>query len=187
MGNSHAAACATPWQQAMGKSKRRKERYRMSAEQTVRFMERAIELSLENARSGRGGPFAAVVVKEGRVIGEGTNLVTSTNDPTAHAEIVAIRRACQTIETFELTGCEIYASCQPCPMCLSAVYWARLDRIFFAAAAEDAASAGFEDSRILDELRLPSDQRRIPMIQILRGQALEALRAWQAKPDKILY
>ncbi len=150
-------------------------------------MARAIELSIENVGSGRGGPFAALVVKDGRVIGQGTNLVTAENDPTAHAEIVAIRRACRARGTFQLDGCEIYASCQPCPMCLGAIYWARPARLYFAGTAADAADAGFDDSLILKEFLLPRENRRIPMIQIMREQALEAFRAWKQSPDKILY
>ncbi|HEV2385737.1 MAG TPA: nucleoside deaminase [Candidatus Acidoferrales bacterium] len=159
----------------------------MSGRQPGDFMARAIELSEENVRSGRGGPFAAVVVRNGRVVAEGTNLVTSSCDPTAHAEIVAIRRACQVLGQFHLAGCEIYASCEPCPMCFSAIYWARLDRLVFAATAEDAAGAGFDDSRILEQLRLAPERRRIPAQQLMREQALGALRAWVEKADKIPY
>jgi tRNA(Arg) A34 adenosine deaminase TadA len=159
----------------------------MSGEQSNSFMARAIQLSLENVRLGRGGPFAALVVKDGRVISEGTNLVTSENDPTAHAEIVAIRRACLALATFQLTGCEIYASCEPCPMCLGAIYWARLDRLFYACQAEDAARAGFDDSLIRAELSLPHQGRRIPMLQLMREEGLAAFEAWMANPNKIPY
>lgn len=159
----------------------------MQAQAPNPFMARAIELSVENVRSGRGGPFAAVVVKEGRVIGEGTNLVTKENDPTAHAEVVAIRRACQALGTFQLAGCDIYCSCEPCPMCLGAIYWARPERVFFAGTADDAAEAGFDDSLILEEIRLPREGRRIPMTQIMREVAIEAFRAWKEAPDKIRY
>jgi tRNA(Arg) A34 adenosine deaminase TadA len=159
----------------------------MSAEQPNPFMLRAIALSIENVRSGRGGPFAALVVQQGRVLAEGTNLVTAENDPTAHAEIVAIRRACRALGRFQLTGCEIYATCEPCPMCLGAIYWARTDCVFFANSAQDACHAGFDDFLILTELTLPHDRRRIPMIQIMRAEALEAFRLWHEKPDKILY
>jgi guanine deaminase len=150
-------------------------------------MRRAIELSIENVRSGRGGPFAALVVKDGRVIAEGTNSVTSTNDPTAHAEIVAIRKACQALGRFQLTGCEMYASCEPCPMCLGAIYWARPEKVYFANTAQDAAKIGFDDSLISQEVRLPFSERRIPMVPLLREEALAAFRAWEAKADKVRY
>ncbi len=151
------------------------------------FMARAIELSIANVRSGRGGPFAAVVVKDGRIIAEGTNCVTSTNDPTAHAEIVAIREACKALGSFQLTGCEIYTTCEPCPMCLGAIYWARPARVYFASTAEDAARIGFDDFSIYQQIGVPPGQRRIPMIQMMRDQAQEALRAWQEKTNKIPY
>lgn len=159
----------------------------MSGEKSSSFMARAVQLSLENVRTGRGGPFAALVVKDGRVISEGTNLVTTENDPTAHAEIIAIRRACVALSTFQLTGCEIYASCEPCPMCFGAIYWARLDRLFYACQAEDAARAGFDDSLIRTELSLPRQRRSIPTLQLMRDKGLAAFVAWQAKPDKIPY
>jgi tRNA(Arg) A34 adenosine deaminase TadA len=152
-----------------------------------RFMARAIELSIENVRSGRGGPFAAVIVKEGEILAEGVNQVTSTNDPTAHAEIVAIREACRKLSTFELKGCEIYSSCEPCPMCLGAIYWARPARIYFGNTAEDAAKIGFDDSLIYDEAAKPHSQRQIPMIPLMREQALEAFRNWQEKSDRNRY
>jgi guanine deaminase len=151
------------------------------------FMARAIELSLENVRSGRGGPFAAVVVKNGKIIAEGTNRVTSTNDPTAHAEIVAIREAAKALGDFQLTGCEIYTSCEPCPMCMGAIYWARPEKVFFGNTAVDAARIGFDDGMILDELKLPYAQRRIPMSSLMREEALAAFRAWEEKQDKIRY
>ena len=159
----------------------------MTAERANTYMDRAIQLSIENVVSGRGGPFAALVVKDGEVIGEGTNLVTSENDPTAHAEIVAIRRACRALGTFQLAGCEIYSSCEPCPMCLGAIYWARPERIFYANSAADAMAAGFDDARILEEITLPHHRRNIPMIRIMSTRALAAFQAWLAKPDKILY
>lgn len=151
------------------------------------FMARAIQLSIENVYSGRGGPFGAVVVKDGAVIAEGSNQVTSTNDPTAHAEVVAIREACRNLALFDLEGCEIYCSCEPCPMCLGAIYWARVSRIYFANADEDASKIGFDDSLIYRELAQPHAERKIPMIQMMREEALEAFRAWQNKPDKIEY
>jgi guanine deaminase len=151
------------------------------------FMARAIELSIENARSGRGGPFAAVVVKDGKIIAEAANGVTSTNDPTAHAEIVAIRRACATLGNFELKDCTIYTSCEPCPMCLGAIYWARPARVYFGGTAADAAKAGFDDSFIYEEIARPQASRKIPMIQMMREQALTAFRVWEEKSDKIGY
>jgi len=150
-------------------------------------MARAIELSLENVRSGRGGPFGAVVVRNGAIIGEGTNQVTFTKDPTAHAEMLAIREACKTLGIFTLESCEIYTSCEPCPMCLGAIYWAHLARIYFANAAEDASKIGFNDSLIYRELAQPHAARKIPMTQLMRDEALAAFREWQSKPDKIAY
>jgi guanine deaminase len=150
-------------------------------------MRRAIELALENVRSGRGGPFAALVVRNGEVLAEGTNQVTSTNDPSAHAEVLAVRSACRKLQHFQLTGCEIYTSCEPCPMCLGLIYWARPDQLFYAATARDAAAVGFHDARIYRELQLPAADRSIPMVQILREEALAAFRAWQEKPDRIDY
>jgi tRNA(Arg) A34 adenosine deaminase TadA len=152
-----------------------------------RFMARAIELSLENVHSGRGGPFGAVVVKDGAIIGEAANQVTSTNDPTAHAEVLAIRRGCEKLGTFDLTGGEIYTSCEPCPMCLGAIYWARLSRIYFANVDADASKIGFDDSLIYREIAQPRAQRKIPMIQMMREEALAAFRAWENKPNKIEY
>src|SRR5579859_4686618 len=151
------------------------------------FMARAIELSLENIRSNQGGPFAALIVKDAEIISEGTNRVTSTNDPTAHAEIVAIREACRKLKHFDLSGCEIYATCEPCPMCLGAIYWARLAKIYFANTAADAAKIGFDDSAIYREIRRPAAARRIPMISLMRADALGAFRAWKNKKDKIPY
>ncbi len=151
------------------------------------FMARAIQLSIENVRSGRGGPFGAVVVKDGVIIGEAANQVTSTNDPTAHAEVLAIREACRKLSAFDLEGCEIYTSCEPCPMCLGAIYWARLARVFFGNADADASKIGFDDSLIYREIALPHSQRRIPIIQMMREEALAAFRAWADKPNKIEY
>jgi tRNA(Arg) A34 adenosine deaminase TadA len=151
------------------------------------FMARAIQLSIDNVQSGRGGPFGAVVVKAGTIISEGANQVTSTNDPTAHAEVVAIRAACEKLGVFDLEGCEIYSSCEPCPMCLGAIYWARLSRVYFGNADADAASIGFDDSLIYRELAQPHAQRRIPMIQMMREEAMAAFRAWEKLPNKIEY
>lgn len=150
-------------------------------------MARAIALSLENVRSGKGGPFAALVVSGETILAEGTNIVTFSNDPTAHAEIVAIREACRKLRRFELTDCELYANCEPCPMCLGAIYWARPARVYFAASSADAAKIGFDDTLIYNELRLPLEARKIPMLQLMREGALEVFRAWQVKPDKIQY
>ena len=154
---------------------------------TNKFMARAIELATENAKSGRGGPFGAVIVRGAAIVAEGTNRVTSTNDPTAHAEIVAIREACKKLGNFELKDCEIYASCEPCPMCLGAIYWARIARVFFGAHSADAAGAGFDDSKIYAELSRASSERRIPMTSLMRDEALEPFRAWAANPGKLPY
>jgi guanine deaminase len=151
------------------------------------FMREAIERAVENVRSGRGGPFAAVVVKEGRIIAAGANCVTSTNDPTAHAEVTAIREACRALGTFQLTGCEIYTSCEPCPMCLGAIYWARPERVYFGATAGDAAAAGFDDSFIYEELMRPKTERRIPLEPMMREAALQPFREWAEKSDRIGY
>jgi len=151
------------------------------------FMVRAIQLSVENVRSGRGGPFGAVVVKDGAIVAEGVNQVTAKNDPTAHAEVLAIRQACQKLRVFELRGCDLYTSCEPCPMCLGAIYWARIDKVYFGNVAADAAKIGFDDSAIYGELTQPHSQRVIPMMQMMREEALAAFRAWEEKPGKIPY
>lgn len=150
-------------------------------------MARATELAMENVRSGKGGPFAALVVKEGRVVGEGTNAVTATNDPTAHAEIGAIREACKALGSFELSDCEIYANCEPCPMCLGAIYWARPARIYFAANSGDAAKIGFDDVFIYKQLKKTAKGRKIPMVQLMRADALKVFRVWESKLDKVKY
>ena len=151
------------------------------------FMARAIQLSIDNVVSGQGGPFGAVIVRHGDIVGEGVNRVTADKDPTAHAEIVAIRQACGQLRVFELRDCEIYTSCEPCPMCLGAIYWARLARVYFGNLASDASKIGFDDSFIYQEMARALRQRSIPMIPMMRKQALAAFRAWQAKPDKTLY
>jgi tRNA(Arg) A34 adenosine deaminase TadA len=151
------------------------------------FMARAIQLAIENVHSGRGGPFGAVIARNGEMIAEGANQVTSTKDPTAHAEVNAIRAACEKLGVFELPGCEIYTSCEPCPMCLGAIYWARLSHIYFASVAADAARIGFDDSLIYSEMAKPHSQRSIPMVQMMRQEALAAFRAWEEKPNKIVY
>jgi guanine deaminase len=151
------------------------------------FLREAIRLSIEKMQAGQGGPFGAVVVKDGGIVGVGFNCVTTTNDPTAHAEIVAIRDACARLGTFSLTGCEIYSSCEPCPMCLAAVYWARLERLHYAATREDAAAAGFDDAHVYREIPLPPAERSLPTTQDLRQEALAAFDAWLKKEDRIEY
>ena len=151
------------------------------------FMQRAVALALENVNSGSGGPFGALIVRDGKVIAEGTNLVTSTNDPTAHAEVVAIRAACRVLNGFQLTGCELYTSCEPCPMCLGAIYWARPDRIFYGASAADAAAAGFDDAFIYRDLAQPHGKRRFPMQCINRDDVLAPFRAWTASAARKHY
>jgi guanine deaminase len=151
------------------------------------FMPRAIQLSIENVQSGHGGPFGAVIVKDNRIVAEGVNQVTLTNDPTAHAEMLAIRTACQKLGVFELKDCELYTSCEPCPMCLGAIYWARLSRVYYGNLAEDATQAGFDDSLIYREIARPHAERAIPMIQMMRQEALAAFRAWKDLPGKTAY
>jgi guanine deaminase len=151
------------------------------------FMKRAIALALENVSSGSGGPFAAVIVKEGRIIAEGANRVTMTNDPTAHAEVLAIREACRVLADFQLGGCDLYTTCEPCPMCLGAIYWARPARIFYAATAADAAGAGFDDAFIYDELNIAPAGRSIPMTQLLHGDSLVIFSAWKQQGNKTPY
>lgn len=150
-------------------------------------MRRAIELSLENVRSGKGGPFGAVVTKDGAIIGEGANQVLSTNDPSAHAEVIAVRQACQKLRTFQLSGCEIYTSCEPCPMCMGLIYWARPDAVYYANTAEDAANIGFDDALIYRELTIKPGKRSIPMQQMLGDEAMAAFKAWEKKPGKVRY
>lgn len=151
-----------------------------------KFMQQAIDLSIENVANG-GGPFGAVIVRNGEVIATGTNRVTATCDPTAHAEVSAIRAACAALGTFKLTGCTIYTSCEPCPMCLSAIYWAGIDRIYYGNTKADAKQINFDDSFIYDQIALDLSERAIPCINIMRTQALAAFRAWSEKEDKVLY
>jgi guanine deaminase len=153
----------------------------------IRFMRRAIELARSGMENGRGGPFGCVIAKDGQVVGEGYNCVTSTNDPTAHAEIVAIRDACKTLNTFQLDGCSVYTSCEPCPMCLGAIYWARPSAIFFAGTRADAAAAGFDDELFYSEIEKPNDRRSLRMAGLLREEAQEVFNRWQNKSDKIEY
>ena len=151
------------------------------------FMREAIRLSLQKMRQNRGGPFGAVVVRGDRIVGRGWNRVTSANDPTAHAEISAIRDACRRLKTFQLDDCELYSSCEPCPMCLSAIYWARLRKVYYANTRKDAARIEFDDDFIYREVSRPVSGRKIPMRQILRDEALEAFREWKSKADRIRY
>jgi tRNA(Arg) A34 adenosine deaminase TadA len=151
------------------------------------FMQRAIALAVENVTSGRGGPFGAVIVKDGKVIATGVNRVTETNDPTAHAEVTAIRRACEVLGTFQMEGCDVYSSCEPCPMCLAAIYWARCRTIYFGNTAADAAKVGFDDSFLYDEMKKPLNERRIPMVQMLPDEAWASFAAWRDAATKILY
>jgi tRNA(Arg) A34 adenosine deaminase TadA len=150
-------------------------------------MNEAIRLSIRNMRRGEGGPFGAVVVRGDRIVGRGWNRVTASNDPTAHAEVEAIREACRRLGTFKLDDCELYASCEPCPMCLSAAYWARLKRVYFANSRHDAAAIGFDDKFIYAEVAKPVARRKLPMRQIMRREALVAFREWETKPDKVQY
>jgi guanine deaminase len=152
-----------------------------------RFMQEAIGLARANVRSGSGGPFGAVVVRSGQIIGRGANRVTASNDPTAHAEILAIREACRAAGTWVLDDCELYCSCEPCPMCLAAIYWARIGKIFYAAQREDAADTGFDDALIYRELNLPTAERQVAAKQMFRPEALAVFREWKAKPDKVMY
>jgi len=150
------------------------------------FMRKAIELAVENVRQG-GGPFGAVITRNGEIVATGVNRVTARHDPTAHAEISAIRAACEKLNTFDLSGCEIYTSCEPCPMCLGAIYWAHLDKIYYGCNKDDAAAAGFDDSFIYNELSLSPDRRNKPAEILLPEEAIEAFRAWNVKTDKIAY
>ena len=159
----------------------------MTASPDPEHMRRAIALARDGVRTNQGGPFGAVVVRDGAVIGEGQNRVTSCADPTAHAEVVAIRAACHALGTHSLAGCELYASCEPCPMCLAALYWARIDRIWIACTRTDAEAIGFDDEHFYEELALPPKERELPMGHLLRDEGLEAFRDWEAKADKVRY
>lgn len=159
----------------------------MTQELQLKFLREAIRLSLEPMLANAGGPFGAIVVRDHTILGRGWNQVTSSNDPTAHAEVVAIRDACQHLQTFSLEGCELYTSCEPCPLCLAAIYWSRLDRVFYAATCDDAAVAGFDDRKFYEEIAKPASERSLPMHQALREEALVALQAWTHKDDRIDY
>ena len=150
------------------------------------FMKRAIELSIESVNSG-GGPFGTVIVKDKKILAEGSNEVTSTNDPTAHGEIVAIRKACTNLKNFNLSGCELYSTCEPCPMCLSAIYWARIKKVYFANTRYDAQKIDFDDSFIYSEFEKKINERKIPMTQMMRNEALKAFELWSKKTDKVKY
>lgn len=156
-------------------------------EQITTAMRRAIKLSHEKMQGGHGGPFGAVIIKDGEIISEGWNQVTSSNDPTAHAEVVAIRNACKILNTFNLQGCVLVTSCEPCPMCLAASYWARVDKIYYANTRFDAADIGFDDSFFYDELSKEIEHRQVPMITLLRDEGLVAFKAWSKKTDRIEY
>jgi guanine deaminase len=151
------------------------------------FMQQAIALATENVVAGRGGPFGAVIVREGKVIATGANQVTATNDPTAHAEVVAIRNACTALATFQLQGCHIYTSCEPCPMCLAAIYWAHCDAIFYGNTTADAAETGFDDGALYAEMSRSHPARRIPISRILHDEALSSFSLWKAQPTRIDY
>jgi guanine deaminase len=153
----------------------------------AKFMREAIRLSLQKMRRNHGGPFGAVVVRRGKIVGRGWNRVVSANDPTAHAEVIAVREACRRLKTFRLDDCELYASCEPCPMCLAAIYWARLGKIYYANTRRDAAAIGFDDDFLYHEVARPVSRRKIPMQQLLRKSALKVFAEWENKPDKIQY
>jgi len=150
-------------------------------------MEKAVKLSIRHMRNGKGGPFGAVVVKNGEIIAEGYNQVSTANDPTAHAEIVAIREACRKLNSFQLTGCEIYTTCEPCPMCLGAIYWARPDKIYYSNTKSQAAAIGFDDGLIYSEINLPPESRKIPMERLIHQKAINAFNEWEEKKDRIDY
>ena len=155
--------------------------------QRLDFLKQAVDMARENVRAGRGGPFAALVVREGRIVASATNQVTSTNDPTAHAEVMAIRAAARQLASHELTRCEVFASCEPCPMCLGAIYWARCQAVYFAATSADAAKAGFDDSFIYRQIELPPGQRLIPALHLPVENSTAPFSEWLQKPDKIEY
>ncbi len=157
------------------------------AEVDTRLLREAIRVARVRMLQGRGGPFGAVVARDGVIVARGWNAVTSTSDPTAHAEVVAIRRACRKLGTFKLDGCVLYASCEPCPMCLAAAYWARVDRLVYAATRDDAARAGFDDAFLYDQVPLPPAERSLPTSQLLRTEAVAVFDAWLAKPDRVPY
>ena len=156
-------------------------------ERELHFMQAAIDLARQGMNSGQGGPFGCVIVKDDVIVGKGCNVVTSTNDPTAHAEVVAIRDACINLKSHQLTGCVLYTSCEPCPMCMGAIYWARPDKVFFGGTRFDAAFAGFDDSFIYEELSVPMENRRIPIVNGGREDAIKLFEEWMNKPDRVKY
>ena len=159
----------------------------MSLDPKIKFMKAAVNAALEGMNKNEGGPFGCIVVKDGKIIGRGNNKVTSTNDPTAHAEVNAIREACKKLNSFQLEGCEIYTSCEPCPMCLGAIYWARLDKVYYGSNQIDASDIGFDDEFIYKEIPLSYSKRSIPFQQLGRDIALEAFKEWTKKEDKTEY
>ncbi len=159
----------------------------MILEEQRLFIREAIKLAIENVENGNGGPFGAVIVKDGKIIATGVNQVTSSHDPTAHAEVMAIRMACAALNTFQLVGCEIYASCEPCPMCLAAIYWAKLDKLYYANTKEDAAAVNFNDEFIYKEISRPKSERKLFSRQLLREEGLEAFKKWVKSSSKIEY
>lgn len=159
----------------------------MSIDQQKKFMRKAIRLSMENVQSGNGGPFGTVIVKNGKIIATGVNEVTKSNDPTAHAEMIAIRNACEKLNSFQLDGCDIYCSCEPCPMCLGAIYWARPKSIYFANSKKDAAEINFDDNVIYQEIKLPIHERKLTTTQLLRDEAQSVFLQWQESENKIEY
>ena len=159
----------------------------MSIDQQKKFMREAIRLSMENVQSGNGGPFGTVIVKNGKIIATGVNEVTKSNDPTAHAEMIAIRNACEKLNSFQLDGCDIYCSCEPCPMCLGAIYWARPKSIYFANSKKDAAEINFDDNFIYQEIKLPIHKRKLTITQLLRDEAQSVFLQWQESENKIEY
>lgn len=159
----------------------------MPSQPNPEFLRRAIALATENVVSGRGGPFAALIVRDGQVVAEGLNIVTATNDPTAHGEVSAIRAACRALGTFTLAGCDLYTSCEPCPMCLAASHWARIQAIYYGCSAVDAARAGFDDAFLYDEFRKDPADRSLPTTQLLADEAWASFAAWIASPNKIEY
>jgi guanine deaminase len=159
----------------------------MSKAEKQKYMLEAIRMAERNFMSGKGGPFGALIVRDGKIIAIAGNNVTSANDPTAHAEVVAIREACKKLGTFDLTGCEIFASCEPCPMCMGAIMWARIDRLYYAAGRIDAAHAGFDDEQFYSELALPIEQRKLKPVRMLQKEAIKVFDKWLDSTDKILY
>lgn len=159
----------------------------MSKENKNQFMQEAVSAALKGIKNNEGGPFGCVIVKDGKIVGRGNNKVTSTNDPTAHAEVTAIRDACKNLGSFQLNGCEVYTSCEPCPMCLGAIYWARPDKVYYGCNQQDAANIGFDDEFIYKEISLPYEKRSIPFVQLARNIALEPFQKWSKKEDKALY